>query len=55
MDPQDDPEARIRDLERPLSDMARTSEIGAAQPGPWVYTPTPPPVTSGAHIPPHRR
>jgi hypothetical protein len=28
MDPQDDPEARIRDLERPLSDRAQTSELG---------------------------
>jgi hypothetical protein len=26
MEPQDDPEARIRELERPLSDQARTSE-----------------------------
>jgi hypothetical protein len=28
MNPQDDPEARIRDLERPLTDVARTSELG---------------------------
>jgi Protein of unknown function (DUF3060) len=31
MDPQDDPEARIRALEQPLADQARTSELGAAQ------------------------
>jgi hypothetical protein len=51
MDPQDDPEARIRDLERPLSDMARTSEMGAAQPGPYAYPPTVPPVTYGSPYP----
>jgi Protein of unknown function (DUF3060) len=28
MKPQDDPEARIRDLERPLADRAQTSELG---------------------------
>jgi hypothetical protein len=28
MNPQDDPEARIRDLERPLADRAQTSELG---------------------------
>ncbi|WP_081809227.1 DUF3060 domain-containing protein [Mycobacterium sp. URHB0044] len=45
MNPQDDPEARIRDLERPLTDMARTSELGAGQyGGDYVNTsPTPPP------------
>ena len=47
MDPQDDPEARVRDLERPLSDVARASEIGAAQPDAYPY-PTPPPATYGA-------
>ena len=30
VDPQDDPEARIRELERPLSDAAGRSELGAA-------------------------
>jgi Protein of unknown function (DUF3060) len=49
MDPQDDPEARIRDLERPLSDMARTSEMGAAQPGAYAYPPTLPPITYGPY------
>lgn len=29
MNPEDDPEARIRELERPLSDQARASELGA--------------------------
>lgn len=50
MNPQDDPEARIRELERPLADVARTSELGttpylggaapydAAPPRkPWVF------------------
>ncbi len=31
MNPQDDPEARIRALEQPLSDMARASELGTDQ------------------------
>ncbi|WP_083738599.1 DUF3060 domain-containing protein [Mycobacterium sp. MS1601] len=39
MDPQDDPEARIRDLERPLSDRARASELGTEAPGPDAYPP----------------
>ncbi|MFS0899120.1 DUF3060 domain-containing protein [Mycolicibacterium litorale] len=38
MDPQDDPEARIRDLERPLADRAQTSELGTQ---PYPYPPTP--------------
>ena len=42
MDPQDDPEARIRELERPLSEQAR--ELGTPQSG--DYTGTPPPVYS---------
>ncbi|MBO0679064.1 DUF3060 domain-containing protein [Mycolicibacterium sp. S2-37] len=44
MNPQDDPEARIRDLERPLADRARTSELGT-QPYPVAgpYPPPPPP------------
>ncbi len=33
MQPQDDPEARIRDLERPLADVARMSELGTEQHG----------------------
>jgi hypothetical protein len=41
MDPQDDPEKRIRQLEQPLNDVARTSELGAT-----------PYSGGGAHIPP---
>jgi len=41
MNPEDDPEARIRDLERPLSDAARTSELGT-QPYPTSHGPVPP-------------
>ncbi|WP_102141906.1 DUF3060 domain-containing protein [Mycobacterium hubeiense] len=37
MNPQDDPEARIRELERPLADVARTSELGTTPYAP--YTP----------------
>lgn len=33
MQREDDPEARIRDLERPLADVARTSELGTEHPG----------------------
>lgn len=50
MDPKDDPEARIRELERPLADAARTSELGTGNPAappptqPWTYgTAFPPP------------
>jgi Protein of unknown function (DUF3060) len=42
MDSQEDPEQRIRDLERPLADNARASELGAPQPpGGYGYTPGP--------------
>lgn len=41
MNPQDDPEARIRDLERPLADRAQTSELG-----------TQPYTVAGAYPPP---
>jgi hypothetical protein len=44
MNPQDDPEARIRDLERPLADRAEMSELGTQ---PYqvagAYPPLPPP------------
>ncbi|MGV0745001.1 DUF3060 domain-containing protein [Mycolicibacterium sp. XJ870] len=52
MDTQDDPEARIRDLERPLADAARASELGTAHDTgfvrppptrPWTDTFPPPP------------
>ncbi len=51
MDPQDDPKTRIRELERPLTDAARTSELGAAQPGGYAGPPTPPRVTYGTPFP----
>jgi hypothetical protein len=44
VDPQEDPEARIRELERSLNEQARTSEAGTGQPGGYVAPPTPPPV-----------
>src|SRR5690349_14288156 len=54
MEPQDDPEARIRDLERPLSDRARASELGTGPPGPDPSpTPTRPyPAYSDPYPPP---
>jgi Protein of unknown function (DUF3060) len=43
MEPQDDdPEKRIRDLERPLADTARASEVGGTQPPAYSYPPGPP-------------
>jgi Protein of unknown function (DUF3060) len=51
MNPQDDPEARIRDLERPLADVARTSELGTTPySGGGEYAPPPVP-TYGAPYP----
>jgi Protein of unknown function (DUF3060) len=58
MEPEDDPEARIRELERPLAERARASEIGSTQasggvtypPGPAV-PPMPPPVNYGPSFP----
>jgi Protein of unknown function (DUF3060) len=42
MDSQEDPEQRIRELERPLADNARASELGATQPpAGYGYTPGP--------------
>jgi hypothetical protein len=61
MRPEDDPEARIRDLERPLADVARTSELGtdyynsggAYTSSGGAYTPPPlPPSPYGAPYPP---
>ena len=57
MKPEDDPEARIRELERPLSETARASEMGSAQrrdgypypPRPAV--PPPPPFNDGTSFP----
>ncbi|MEB3984353.1 DUF3060 domain-containing protein [Mycobacterium sp. 663a-19] len=42
MNPHEDPEERIRELERPLADAARTSEVGDPQPGGQAYAPGPP-------------
>jgi Protein of unknown function (DUF3060) len=44
MQSQDDPEARIRELERPLADVARTSELGTEQHGSGYR--------GGAYLPP---
>lgn len=46
MQPQDDPEARIRDLERPLADVARTSELGTSE------YPSGADYNTGAYMPP---
>ncbi len=46
MKPEDDPEARIRELERPLADTARASEMGGGQPPSDYSHPT------GASLPP---
>lgn len=44
MNPEDDPEKRIRELERPLTDVARSAELGT--------TPFPPPAAGGWTPPP---
>src|SRR6185312_14329434 len=53
--PDDDPEARIRELEQPLTDQARTSEFGDQQQhqqaGGYPYPPTPPPAPYGGTFP----
>lgn len=57
MDPKDDPEARIRELERPLADAARASELGTGQPAdppptqPWTHGNTFPPPPPGPPAP----
>jgi Protein of unknown function (DUF3060) len=50
MQPEDDPEARIRDLERPLADVARTSELGTTEypSGPGYSSD----YNTGAYLPP---
>lgn len=48
MDPKDDPEARIRELERPLAEQARTSELGTA----GSHRTYPPPPTTPMSVPP---
>jgi Protein of unknown function (DUF3060) len=59
MEPHDDPEARIRDLERPLNDRARASELGTQPYGTDPYPPTrpyadpyPPPPPMTGPLPP---
>ncbi|SOJ52966.1 hypothetical protein MSIMFB_00471 [Mycobacterium simulans] len=57
MNPEDDPEARIRELERPLADAARASELGAPPPlgdsAYQAYPPPPPgPVPPAFQVPP---
>ncbi|MGA8253979.1 MAG: DUF3060 domain-containing protein [Mycobacterium sp.] len=57
MNAEDDPERRIRELEQPLSDAARVSELGGAQPAggynyqspPWAGAPVPPPPPPGSY------
>lgn len=48
MNPEEDPEARIRELERPLNDQAQASELGGGQPANPAYLPPP---TSGYTAP----
>src|SRR3984893_17134911 len=54
MEYEDDPEARIRDLERPLADAARASEAGSnPPPSKWAPPPASPmPPPPGAEFPP---
>ncbi|CAM4373493.1 hypothetical protein MB901379_00473 [Mycobacterium basiliense] len=53
MNPEDDPEARIRQLEQPLADAARASELGSAPaPGGFDYQPYPPPPSGTVPPPP---
>jgi hypothetical protein len=40
MDPQDDPEARIRELERPLTDVAHTAGLGTEQSVGYTHIPS---------------
>jgi Protein of unknown function (DUF3060) len=58
MKSEDDPEARIRELEQPLADTARASEAGAnPPPGKWAappgpaFPPPPPPMNYGSPSP----
>ncbi|GAY13654.1 DUF3060 domain-containing protein [Mycobacterium sp. shizuoka-1] len=51
MNPDDDPEKRIQELERPLTDQAQTSELGTAGP-PGGWPPPPPPGYYGPPMPP---
>jgi hypothetical protein len=63
MNPEDDPERRIRELEQPLADTARASELGGGPPpdggptqGGWANPPQPPPLSPppyGGYTPPY--
>jgi Protein of unknown function (DUF3060) len=53
MKSEDDPEARVRELEQPLADAAHASEVAANQsPGKWAAPPRPPAPPSGPPTPP---
>ncbi len=53
MNSEDDPEARIRELEQPLADAARASEAAVnPSPGKWAPPPGPPVPPSGPPTPP---
>ncbi len=52
MDPKDDPEARIRELERPLAEVARASELGTGEPASPADPPPTQPWTHGNTFPP---
>ncbi|AKK26335.1 DUF3060 domain-containing protein [Mycobacterium sp. EPa45] len=53
MNPEDDPEKRIQQLERPLTEQAHTSELGTTvPPGSWSPPPPPPPPYYGPPMPP---
>ncbi|KAA0110197.1 DUF3060 domain-containing protein [Mycolicibacterium sp. P1-5] len=53
MNPEDDPEKRIQQLERPLTEQAHTSELGTAGPADsWSPPPPPPPPYYGPPMPP---
>ena len=52
MERHDDPEERIRELERPLADTARASEAGQTQPPPGGYPYSPGPAGPPAPPPP---
>ncbi len=52
MEAEGDPEARIRELERPLAESARTSELGGASPGGYDLQSRAPAMTGAPFSPP---
>lgn len=52
MEPEDDPEARIQELEHPLAETARASETGSTQASGPPVPPTAMPLDYGASFPP---